>query len=384
MKPENNETSVIVTEQKVAKEVESDNIGIKPQGSATPDSNVSAKEADTRGVPITSVPIGDISSGTASSGTVLSGTALKNPYLAMWDGTALLEGVLYNRNNMLGLKECYIKENRDSLGRAVKWQNRCRAVGMAQPAKYVGARVAKAAGYTLVIYNPKTGSFEELPDALLDFYYVVMDGNGRREGHNLDLEEAKKDPTYKPFDFPFFYEDIRDPKLFQQQFVSINFDVEKPSNAQLISYAVTVYNDPSAKLYNKLQKEGFVVKAAAHYVYGKELSREDVTKINKGQAVSVDTDLVSYMQEALELYQGIFVGNASARVLKGVPLARWTCNKFRQAEDKDEVLQQISRAFSAIDPKGIAELQDARGVRGDKTMTTEIVLCTLFDKIFYS
>lgn len=44
MKIENNETSVIVTEQKVAKEVESDNIGIKPQGSATPDSNVSAKD----------------------------------------------------------------------------------------------------------------------------------------------------------------------------------------------------------------------------------------------------------------------------------------------------------------------------------------------------
>lgn len=48
MKFDNNETSMIVTEQVIAQVVlESDNTGIKPQGSATPDSNVSAKDIAT-------------------------------------------------------------------------------------------------------------------------------------------------------------------------------------------------------------------------------------------------------------------------------------------------------------------------------------------------
>ena len=47
MKLDNNETSMTVTEQKVAKEVESVDNGIKPQGSATPDCNDSAKNITT-------------------------------------------------------------------------------------------------------------------------------------------------------------------------------------------------------------------------------------------------------------------------------------------------------------------------------------------------
>lgn len=47
MKLDNNETSMTVTEQKVAKEVESVDNGIKPQGSATPDSDDSAKNITT-------------------------------------------------------------------------------------------------------------------------------------------------------------------------------------------------------------------------------------------------------------------------------------------------------------------------------------------------
>lgn len=79
--------------------VESINNGMIPQGSATPDSNCSAE--------VQGVPVGEKTSGTATSGTVPS-----NPYLKKWDGIPLQPGILYHRNQMIGLPECCIMENR--------------------------------------------------------------------------------------------------------------------------------------------------------------------------------------------------------------------------------------------------------------------------------
>ena len=115
--------------------VESINNGMIPQGSATPDSNCSAE--------VQGVPVGEKTSGTATSGTVPS-----NPYLKKWDGIPLQPGILYHRNQMIGLPECCIMENRLAVNRAEGWLKICRETGMAQPAKYVKASVVKAAGFT--------------------------------------------------------------------------------------------------------------------------------------------------------------------------------------------------------------------------------------------
>lgn len=128
---ENNQNPVTeVSEQgAVQATVESLNNCMIPQGSATPDSNSSINAV--------------VPNGTASSGTLLSGTVLQNSYLKMWDGEPLSEGKLYHRNEMIGLPECSIMENRDFWGRAEEWQKKCREVGMAQPAKYVRARICQ-------------------------------------------------------------------------------------------------------------------------------------------------------------------------------------------------------------------------------------------------
>lgn len=65
---------------------------------------------------------------------------------------------------MIGLPECSIMENRDFWGRAEEWQKKCREVGMAQPAKYVRARIVKQAGYTPALFNKEKENGKRFPE----------------------------------------------------------------------------------------------------------------------------------------------------------------------------------------------------------------------------
>ena len=235
--------------------VESINNGMTPQGSATPDSNCSAE--------VQGVPVGEKTSGTATSGTVPS-----NPYLKKWDGIPLQPGILYHRNQMIGLPECCIMENRLAVNRAEGWLKICRETGMAQPAKYVKASVVKAAGFTPAIID-SDGTPHPVPDEQVPYCYAKMDGHGRCAAHDIDLAKAKEDPDHKPFDFTFLFDDIMDPDLFLKQFISINFDTKKTTNAELTGYAAAVHKDPYTEYYHKLLKDGYVAKAAAYYTFWK-------------------------------------------------------------------------------------------------------------------
>ena len=217
------------------------------------------------------------------------------------------------------------------------------------------------------------GSFSEQP-----LNYIE---HGRAAGHDLELAEAMKNPVYQPFAFIFFFEDIHDPDIFRKQFVSINFDTKKTTNAELAGYAAAVYKNADTQYYNDLLKSGYVAKAAAYYAYAKEPSRDDMKKINEGTSVSVDRPMVDAMKRALAVYRKIFTGKASSKLLNGVPLARWTYNRLKQETDKEKLLKTITHKFSVLTPQYVAVLQEARGVKGDRTRTTEIVLGELFDKI---
>ena len=52
-----------------------------------------------------------------------------------------------------------------------------------------------------------------------------------------------------------------------------------------------------------------------------------------------------------------------------------------QETDKEKLLKIITQKFSVLTPQYVAVLQEARGVKGDRTRTTEIVLGELFDNI---
>ncbi len=314
-------------------------------------------------------------------GTALSGTSLSNPNLVRWDGKPLQTEIVYHRNRLIGLPVLQIKENRNATDRAKDWQEIGQTVGIAQPIKLALAPVAKAAGFTLGYKNPQTGEWHDATDEQIVNSYVLLDGYGRCAGHDLELKKAQDDSEYKPFDVPVLFDDTQDPGLFRMRYISINQDVLKTKRSDLLRYADKTKQDKNTAYYNSLLKERFTAKAAQNYAYGKELKTKDIKDISSGKAVSVDASLTNAMRQALEVYKKVLSGNTSAKILKGVPLATWTRDKLKSVENRATTLEKIRTKFENMTAMQLTKLQDAKGVKGDKAQTTEIVLRRIFDKI---
>ncbi len=349
------------------------NIGVQPQCSATTDSNCSAYNNGTV-VPVT------LASETVGV-TATSETSLSNPNLKQWDGQPLKSGIVYSRNHLIGLPILHIKENRNDTDRAAYWQKVGKEVGIASPIKLARADVAQAAGFTLGHKDTQTGKWYAATDEQIASFYVLIDGYGRSAGHNLELEKAKSDPDYKPFDVPVLFDGVQDPSLLRAQFISINQDVKKTNKSDLLRYADKTKQDRNTVYYDGLLKEHFIPKAAQNYAYGKELKTKDIKDISSGKTISVDAELTNAMQQSLEVYKKVLSGSVSAKILRGVPLAAWTRDKFRSAVDKTAMLKKICAKFENMTALQLTRLQEAKGVKGDKTQTTEIILRRIFDEI---
>ena len=314
-------------------------------------------------------------------GTHLSGTSITNPHLKKWDGNPLKENVVYHRNEMIGLKECTIMENRDSISRSKQWQKICRENGMAIPALYVRADIVKDLGFTPAIYQPNTKKWRTITKDLLSEYYTRIDGNGRASAHDLDLEAAFADPKYVPFDYTFVYKEFDNPEELYKQYISVNMDVKKTTRTELLSYSSCHNTGSIINNYSKFTLEGYVAKAAGYISFGRELTKADIQKVSSGQAISVDQQLVDCIGKLYDVYQIVFSGNASQKVLKGVPLARWTCDELKAADDMSAMADKIADKFKKMPPQYLTQLQDAKGAKGDRTRTTEIILIEIFKKV---
>lgn len=348
---------------------------MESQGSVTPGSNCNAQSNPTVHVPLDKCLCGTYLSGTRA------GTMPVNPNLKEWNGEPLQEDVVYHRNEMLGIPECSIKENREVQSRAAGWRRICRENGMVVPAVYVKAENVKEAGFTPAIYQPDLKSWWIVPDSLLPYYYIRVDGNGRACGHDLDLKEAMNNAGYTPFDFIFVFKEIHDSTLFFRQYISVNLDVKKTTGTELLNYSSCHNTSTGTALYHQLIGEGFVAKAASQYIFGRELTREDILKISNGHPIHVEQPLVQGMQKSLEVYRTVFSGSASNKVLKGVPLARWTCRLLKEADDITAMCGKIENKFSHMTPQFLTRLQDAKGIKGDRTQTVEIILIGIFNEI---
>lgn len=363
------------TEQVITYAVEGQAIlgSMEPQASITSDSNCDAQSNYTDSVPLDKCLCGTYVTGTRT------GTRTANPNLKEWDGKPLKEGVVYHRNEMLGLPECTILENRDAQSRAKDWQKICRENGMTNPALYANAEIAKKAGLTPAIYLRSKKKWWIVPDP--EHYCIRLDGNGRAAGHDLDLEEATKNPSYIPFDFQFIYKKYTDAELFIKQYISVNLDVKKTTKSELLSYSLCRNKGSNLNNYYTMMGEGFVAKSSSYYNFGRELTKEDVKKASKGQDITVEQELVDSMALLLKTYRKVFFGNASVKILKGVPLARWSCETLKKADDMKAMADKISDKFSKMLPEQLTKLQDAKGVKGDRTKTTEIILIGIFNEI---
>ena len=342
------------------------------QGSITPDSNSDAQSSF--------VPSLD----KCLCGTYLSGTEITNPHLKKWDGRPLQEDVVYHRNHMLGLPECTIMENRNAQERAKDWQEICRENGMTNSALYVSAKTVKDAGLTPAIYQRDTKKWWKIPDDLLRKYYLRYDANGRGAGHDLDLDKAMVDPNYTPFDFTFTFKTFESPEQFFKQYISTNLDVKKTTRSELLKYTSCRNTGSILKSYYALQTGGFVAKAASYYSIGRELTKSDIKKASEGQDINVDQEVVDCMRDILETYKSVFSGAASQKILKGVPLAVWSCDTLKNTADKKAMADKIKDKFSKMSPEQLSQLQDAKGVKGDRTKTTEIILIGIFNEILNS
>lgn len=86
----------------------------------------------------------------------------------------------------------------------------------------------------------------------------------------------------------------------------------------------------------------------------------------------------------LETYKDVFSGTSSQKLLKGVPLARWTRDTLKNATNMEAIADKIKGNFSSMSPRMLNRLQDTKGVKGDPTMTTEIILIGIFNEILNS
>lgn len=346
------------------------------QGSIAPDSN---SDAQSSFVP----PLDKCLGGTYLNGTK-AGTIVANPSLKEWDGRPLQEGVVYHRNHMLGLPECTIMENRDAQNRAKGWQKTCRENGMTSNALYTNAKTVKEAGLTPAVYNRDTNSWWIVPDHLLELFKARWDGNGRGAGHDLDLDRAMVDPNYTPFDFTFVYKEFKDSEQFFKQYISTNLDVKKTTRSELLRYASCRNAGSILNSYYAMQTDGFVAKAASLYTFGRELTKDDIKNASAGKDINVDNDLVDSMGELLDTYINVFSGDASQKVLKGVAIARWTRDTLKNAKDMKTMADKIKNKFAKMLPEQLSKLQDAKGVKGDRTKTKEIILIGIFNEILNS
>lgn len=369
-----------LAEQVSTHEVVNNGIGspLETLESVTPGSNCNAQSNSTDIVPLDKCLCGTYVTGTRA------GTIPANPNLKEWDGKPLQENIVYHRNKMLSLPECTILENRDAQNRAKSCQKTCRENGMTTPGKYSNAITAKQAGLTPAIYLRNKKKWWIVPDHLLGKFYIRLDGNGRAAGHDLDLEEATKNPSYTPFDYEFVFKKYDDPNLLYKQYIAANLDVKKTTKSELLSYSLCRNKGSNLNNYYTMMGEGFVAKSSSYYNFGRELTKEDVKKASKGQDITVEQKLVDSMNLLLGTYRKIFSGNASVKILKGVPLARWSCETLKKADDMKAMVDKISDKFSKMLPEQLTKLQDAKGVKGDRTKTTEIILIGIFNEILNS
>ena len=308
-----------------------------------------------------------------------------NLHIKSWDGTPLQENIIYNLNDMYGLPIARIKENRDAEKRAKASRKVCRENGMGQPAKLINARVIYDSGFTPEHRN-ENGEWVEVAVDQLDNYYGIMDGHGRYAGYLLDLEAAALIKEYEPLKFIFWYQNITT-DVFKKQFPSLNFDTVKTKTSDLAKYSSAMYKNTQTALYTNLLDDKYIDKAAQIWIFGKELSRDDRKKVNGGETVTVDEDFVKDLTTIRKIFETELKGNASAKVLHSVPVAKWGWNKLKScidAEERSATIKQIQEKFHDLTTDQLIALQDAKGEKGNIKRTTEIVVHEILNEIYES
>lgn len=264
-----------------------------------------------------------------------------------YDGKSLEEDKVYHILKMKGLRLYAIKANRRTYRRALKMLDACTGNGMTTPAIVVDAKVVRNWGLRVV--DPLT--LEEVNDNDLDGAYCLMEGHGRFHAFMLSvaLKMSKGD---QPFDFHFVYKHYETPEAFGNAYVSTNADMTRTTHKDRLGIAGERSSNPLVKSFIKKNQEDHVLaKAAYFWVYGRELSKTEVTAItyDAQDAPTFDEDTTIGLESIYEAFKMKFVEPGAAKIYRGTFAAKWCAQRIKDADDKVDEADKICTCVAEMD-----------------------------------
>lgn len=263
-----------------------------------------------------------------------------------WDGQTLEEDRVYHLNKMAGLKVAIIKDNRRTWKRGVKMMSACMANGMTTPAILVLAKLVSDWG--LAVIDPTSG--RELTADELDGVYCVMEGHGRLDGWVNSLVYTSKQGG-EPFDYHFIYKHYDTPEDFGKAYVSTNADMTRTTSKDRLTIAGARSKNPTIISYlNKIKNDGTIAKASFFWTCGRELSKDEVTKLTyeMEDAPTFDQDTTDALALCYESFKARFSAPGAETVYRGVSAAQWCADRINKAEDKNTAALTIAEKVQAL------------------------------------
>ncbi len=263
-----------------------------------------------------------------------------------WDGQPLIEDMVYHLKKLAGLKLAIIKDNRRTWKRGIKMMSACMANGMTTPAILVLAKLVYDWGLPLI--DPTSG--RELTPEELDGVYCVMEGHGRLDGWVNSLVYTSKQGG-EPFDFHFVYKEYATPEDFGKAYVSTNADMTRTTSKDRLTIAGARSKNPTIISYlNKIKNDGTIAKASFFWTCGRELSKDEVTKLTYEleDAPTFDKDTIDALTLCYESFKTRFSAEGAEKIYRGVPAAQWCASQINNAENKNAIALTIAEKVQSM------------------------------------
>ncbi|MBQ9561338.1 MAG: hypothetical protein IJV10_03545 [Prevotella sp.] len=262
-----------------------------------------------------------------------------------WNGKPLEEDKVYHLNKVGGIKIYWIRDNRRSWQRGMKMLSACTKNGMTTPAVITDAKTALAWG--LVLIDPAT--WEEVKDENIEGAYCVMEGHGRFYAFLIALALAAKNGTV-PFDYHFVYRHFDTPEDFGKAYVSTNADMTRTTTKDRLAIAGARSKDPIVISYlGKIRNDHAIPKASYFWTVGRELSKDEVTKLiyGKNDAPKFNEELSGALALCYEGFKEVFSYDGAEKVFRGVPAAQWCADRINTAQNKmleaNAIIEKVSK-----------------------------------------
>ncbi len=267
------------------------------------------------------------------------------------------------------LNVCVLKSNRNNPVKNKKMLEGLQKIEMQQPGIFADAKLAMEAGYTLLDVTDN----HEIIQEEVDEYLVIVDGNTRFHAFQL---AAKQD---KHFDYIFQYKRYADAESFRQAYQQMNVYNTPTSAADFARDIEATSKSPVLVSYRSRIDDGLFPKSAGYSVIGREITKKDMTEVQKGEIPSLFNDEVNR-----ELFERIYTGikdirNGSPAMFRGTEIWSWNASKINGATDKDEMANKLITLFMEMPPLTLLSLQNAKK-KGNKTKET--VVKDILDEAF--